>query len=93
MPFCPGLGLSEAGTDWFHPVPAAAEASALPLVLPEPGGDPGGDGVRAHLLEEQGPDRRDPQRQPGRSSFREGANAQFTDASWPITVSENAMGI
>lgn len=39
----------------FNPVPAAAEAAALPLVLPEPRGDPGGDGVRTHLLETQGP--------------------------------------
>lgn len=53
-------------------VPAAAEAPAVPLVLPESRGDSGGDGVRAHLLEEQGDARGDAQRQPSGGSVRQG---------------------
>lgn len=53
-------------------VPAAAEAPAFPFILPEPRGDPGGDGVRAHLLEKQRHARRDAQRQFSCSSFCQG---------------------
>lgn len=55
-------------------VPPDAEAPALPLILPEPRGDPGGDGVRTHLLEEQGPAGRDAQCQLSCSSFRQGGS-------------------
>lgn len=55
-------------------VPAASEAPAVPLILPESCRDPGGDGVRTHLLEKQGPGRRDAQCQLSCGGFRQGAS-------------------
>jgi len=59
--------------------PAASEASAVPLILPEPRGDAGGDGVRTHLLEKQRPGGGDALRQLSRGGFRQGGEQDVTE--------------
>lgn len=56
---------------------AASQAPAFPLILPEPCGDSGGNGVRTHLLEKQRPGRRDTQCQFSCSSLCKGMGKIF----------------